>query len=245
LLNLILDLKYRQKYFIINQINITKFKMPYTSIIFDLDGTLLDTLSDIADSVNTVLTMTDFPTYPRDSYKAFLGDGLRNLISRSVPFGIGETRIQRCCETFTRIYSENWMKNCCPYKGIDTMLSNLSAEGIQLAVLSNKPHTFTCLFVDHFFPGNMFERVFGQREGVNKKPDPAGALNIAELFQTRPENILFVGDSDVDMQTGRAAGMGTAGVSWGYRNVTELVANNAEIIVNSPLEIVEYVLSAA
>lgn len=167
------------------------------------------------------------------------------LISRSVPAGTKEILIQNCCEIFAQIYSENWKKNCCPYKGIDIMLSNLSAKGIKLAVLSNKPHAFTCLFADHFFPKDTFEIVSGQRDGVNKKPDPAGALAIAGLLQTHPENILFVGDSDVDIQTGRNAGMGTVGVSWGYRNVTELLANNAEIIVNSPLEIVKYVLSAA
>lgn len=218
--------------------------MSYTSIIFDLDGTLLDTLTDIADSVNTVLTVNGFPTYPRDSYKSFLGDGLHNLISRSVPVGTGENIIQNCCETFTQIYSESWKKNCYPYEGIEIMLSDLSAGKIKLAVLSNKPHAFTCLFVDHFFPKGMFEIVYGHRDGVNKKPDPAGAIAIAEILQTGCENILFVGDSDVDIQTGRSAGMGTAGVSWGYRTVAELKANNAEIIVNRPSEIVEYALPA-
>jgi phosphoglycolate phosphatase len=217
--------------------------MLYSSIIFDLDGTLLDTLQDIAESVNSVLTLNGFPPHPCESYKVFIGNGLYNLILRSVPAGTSESIIRKCCDAFDSIYSKNWRNNCCPYKGINTMLADLSGQGITLAVLSNKPHAFTCLFVDQFFPKNVFEIVFGQRDDVKKKPDPAGALAIAGLLQTQPENILFVGDSDVDIQTGRNAGMGTAGVSWGYRNVDELAANNAEIIVNSPLEIVEYVLS--
>lgn len=219
--------------------------MLYSSIIFDLDGTLLDTLTDITESVNEVLVINDFPTCSRENYKSFIGDGLHNLISRSVPDGTKESIIGDCCKKFTEIYSENWKKNCCPFTGINTMLTDLSARQIKLAVLSNKPHAFTRLFVDEFFPEDMFEIVFGQREGVNKKPHPAGALAIAEFLQTQPENILFVGDSDVDIQTGNAAGMGTAGVSWGYRNVSELIENNAQIIVNSPSEIVEYVLSAS
>jgi len=218
--------------------------MLYSSIIFDLDGTLLDTLTDIAESVNTVLTMNNFPTCSRENYKTFIGDGLHNLLSRSVPDGTQESVIVDCCEKFVEIYSENWKKNCCPFEGINTMLADLSARHIKLAVLSNKPHAFTRLFVEEFFHEDMFEIVFGQREGVNKKPHPAGALAIAEFLQTHPENILFVGDSNVDIQTGKAAGMGTAGVSWGYRSVTELIENNAKVIVNNPLEIVEYVLSA-
>jgi len=124
------------------------------------------------------------------------------------------------------------------------MLANLSDQGIKLAVLSNKPHEFTCLFVDQFFPKDMFRVIYGQRDGVEKKPHPAGAFDICRILHSRPENILFVGDSDVDIQTGRAAGMGTAGVSWGYRNVKELIENKADIVVNRPSEIVKYVLSA-
>lgn len=219
--------------------------MIYSSIIFDLDGTLLDTLTDIAESVNEVLTIKNFPTCSRENYKTFIGDGLHNLILRSVPDGTKESIIADCCKKFTEIYSENWKKNCCPFLGINTMLTDLSARQIKMAVLSNKPHAFTRLFVEEFFPEDMFEIVFGQRDGVNKKPHPAGALAIAEFLQTQPENILFVGDSDVDIQTGNAAGMGTAGVSWGYRNISELLENNAQVIVNSPSEIVEYVLSAS
>jgi len=218
--------------------------MFYSSIIFDLDGTLLDTLTDIAESINTVLTMNNFPNQTRENYKTFLGNGLYNLISRCVPTGTEKTVVQSCCETFTKIYSENWKKNSCPYKGINTMLSCLSAKEFKLAVLSNKPHDFTCLFVDQFFPHDTFKIVFGQKDRMHKKPHPDGAIAIAEFLKTRPENILFIGDSEVDIQTGKAAGMGTVGVSWGYRNVSELINNTPEVIVNNPMEIVEYVLSA-
>ncbi len=218
--------------------------MTYSTIIFDLDGTLLDTLTDIAESINLVLINYGFPSHSNESYKLFLGNGLYNLITKSVPENTAKSVIQDCSEIFKKIYSDNWKNNCCPYDGINTMLANLSDQGIKLAVLSNKPHAFTCLFVNEFFPKDMFRAVFGQRDGVEKKPHPTGALDIARILQSRPENTLFVGDSDVDIQTGRAAGMGTVGVSWGYRSVEELIENRAEIIVNRPSEIVKHVLSA-
>ena len=219
--------------------------MVYSSVIFDLDGTLLDTLTDIVESINTVLTEHDFPVHSSKTYKTFLGSGLHNLITRSVPKNTPESVISKCCGSFTDIYSKTWMKNCYPYKGINTMLNSLSHEEIKLAVLSNKPHVFTRLFVDRFFPKNLFSAVFGQRDEVEKKPHPAGALIIASILGQPPEQTLFVGDSDIDIKTGKAAGMGTIGVSWGYRTVRELVENKADIIANSPLEIMEYVLSAA
>lgn len=218
--------------------------MTYLSIIFDLDGTLLDTLDNIVESVNMVLTSHGFPPHRNEDYKKHFGNGLHNLISQSVPKATGKSVIRDCCGEFVEIYSKNWKENCCPYKGINTMLTDLSDQGIKLAVLSNKPHAFTCMFVDEFFDKEIFQLVFGQRDEVEKKPHPAGALNIATLLQIQPEKILFIGDSDVDIMTGKAAGMGTAGVSWGYRTVQELMENKADIIVNSPMEIVEYVLSA-
>ena len=219
--------------------------MPYSSIIFDLDGTLLDTLTDIAESVNSVLALNGFPIHSRDGYADFLGDGLHNLITRSVPADTPKFIIDECCLSFTEIYSKNWKNNGRLYKGIDIMLAKLLEQGVRCTVLSNKPHAFTCMFIDHFFKEGIFEIVFGQREGVEKKPDPAGAIAISEFLKIKPEDILFVGDSDVDIQTGKAAGMGTVGVSWGYRTVAELKKNNADIIVNNPLEIIKYVLSVA
>jgi len=218
--------------------------MKYLSIIFDLDGTLLDTLTDLAETANEVLKRYKFPPHRHSAYKNFIGDGLVVLMQRITPPGTEEKVIQQCCDVFTRLYSQSWNRNCCPYEGINDMLSALKSRGIKLNVLSNKPHEFTKHFVDEFFPGELFSMVYGQRNGFAKKPDPAVALQIAGECGVNPREMLFVGDSAVDIRTGKAAGMVTAGVSWGFRSVQELMENNADVIVNSPLELEQYVLSA-
>ena len=164
-------------------------------------------------------------------------------MKRITPVGTEEVLLQQCCKLFTELYSQNWKRNSCPYIGINDMLSALKSHGVKLAVLSNKPHEFTKLFVDECFPGELFSIVYGQREGFPKKPDPAVALEIAAQFGVHPQDTLFVGDSGVDIMTGKAADMMTAGVSWGFRSVQELTDNNADIIVHNPLELERYVLS--
>jgi phosphoglycolate phosphatase len=217
--------------------------MSYLSVIFDLDGTLLDTLDDLAATCNEVLEYHNFPTHPVVAFKTFVGDGLQILMHKITPVGTSEMVLQQCCELFTKRYSQNWKRNSCPYDGINDMLSALKGHGVMLAVLSNKPHEFTKLFVDEFFPQGFFSIVCGQRHGFPKKPDPMVALNIAIQLGVLPRETLFVGDSGVDIMTGKAAEMGTVGVSWGFRSVEELTENNADIIVNSPLELEKYVLS--
>jgi phosphoglycolate phosphatase len=218
--------------------------MPCLSVIFDLDGTLLDTLADLAETCNLVLEGHHFPTHSADNYKNFVGDGLQMLMKRITPVGTEDRIIQQCCISFSRLYSQRWKRNSCPYEGINDMLSALKRQGVMLAVLSNKPHEFTRLFVDEFFPHGQFSIVYGQRDGFPKKPDPTVALEIASRFGTRPQDTLFVGDSGVDIQTGKAAGMLTAGVSWGFRSRQELTENNADILVHNPLELQQYVLSS-
>jgi len=218
--------------------------MTYSSVIFDLDGTLLDTLTDLAETGNDVLDKYNFPRHRQDAYKHFVGDGLAVLMQRITPPGTTEKVLQQCCTLFTELYSQNWRRNSCPYAGINDMLSALKSRAVLLTVLSNKPHEFTRYLIDEFFPEKPFAMVYGQRNGFPKKPDPTVALQIAKECGTRPQEMLFVGDSAVDIRTGNAAGMATAGVSWGFRSVQELMENNADVIVNSPLELEQYVLSA-
>ncbi len=217
--------------------------MTCLSVIFDLDGTLLDTLVDLAETCNEVLLHHNFPTHSTLAYKEFVGYGLRVLMKKSTPAGTEDRIIHQCCALFSELYSRNWKRNSCPYAGISDMLSALKAHGVKLAVLSNKPHDFTRLFVYEFFVPGQFSIVYGQRDGFPKKPDPTVALEIASRFAIRPQEMLFVGDSGVDIQTGKAAGMQTAGVSWGFRSRQELAKNNADILVHNPLELQQYVLS--
>ncbi|MGB3211962.1 MAG: HAD family hydrolase [Desulforhopalus sp.] len=217
--------------------------MTYSSVIFDLDGTLLDTLADIASTCNDVLAYHNYPPHPTIAYKTFVGDGLQSLIRKITPVDTEESVIHQCCSIFIEQYSRNWLRNTCPYEGIGDMVSALKKHGIKLAVLSNKPHEFTEKFVEQFFPRGLFTLVYGQRDGFPKKPDPTVALEITRLLGVRPQDSLFVGDSAVDILTGRAAGMATAGVAWGFRTVQELTENKANIIVHHPLELQNHVLS--
>lgn len=211
------------------------------SILFDLDGTLLDSLDDLADAVNSVLLNRGFPVHPTEAYRFFVGDGLFPLIQRAVPIGISEDVVRKCCEEFAFFYNKCWHTKSTLYSGIMEMLLELSREGVILGILSNKPDGFTQTIVKHFFPNNPFGYVAGHKEDIAKKPDPAGALYAAQRLGVLPEATFFVGDTAIDIQTGKNAGMKTIGVTWGFRPETELLANNADKIVYSPKEIIDYV----
>jgi phosphoglycolate phosphatase len=214
----------------------------FRAIIFDLDGTLLDTLADIGDSVNRMLAEYGFPGHTMDDYTRFIGNGIKMLVIRAMPV---ETRsgdlVDACVRRAREIYWQNWNHKTRPYDGIPELLHRLKIMRLPLAVLSNKPHDFTVRYVDAYFDSQTFKMVMGQNDHFPVKPDPASALNIARQIDLPPSSFLFVGDSAVDMQTAAAAGMFSVGVAWGFRGVKELRENGCRALVNHPREILPLV----
>ncbi|VAW41574.1 Phosphoglycolate phosphatase [hydrothermal vent metagenome] len=217
--------------------------MKYQGVIFDLDGTLLDTLEDLAFAANSTLAAFGFPQHQTADYRYFVGEGLNILMRRIIPpSAVSGEMVQNCMKKFSEIYKECWNIHTVPYRGVPEMIAGLSAAGVKLAVLSNKPHAFTQICVKSFFPNHPFLYVYGQRDGIAKKPDPAGALELAARMKLSVDNILYVGDTATDMQTGNRAGMKTIGVEWGFRDREELEKNKAWKIAAAPAEIVSYVI---
>ncbi len=210
----------------------------FDAVIFDLDGTLLDTLKDLGDAMNRVLKAHGWPEHPESAYKKFVGNGATRLIERAVP---GDARtpevIKECLREFLDDYSQNWAVNTKPYPGIPELLEGLQGHQIIMSVLSNKIHDFTLMCVNRFLPSFTFAQVLGEREGIPKKPDPAGALEIVQETGIPAEKTLYVGDTAIDMQTARAAGMFAVGVLWGFRERDELEENGADALVERPEEI--------
>ena len=208
------------------------------AVIFDLDGTLLNTLADIGDSVNRMLMEYGFAEHTLDDYRRFIGNGLKKLVTRALPLaGRSEEMVNACFQRARAIYWDNWNRRTMPYNGILNLLSALAEKNIAMAVLSNKPHDFTVRYIDAYFEQGMFAVVMGQGDRFPAKPDPAAALDIARRLDIVPAAFLFVGDSAVDMQTANAAGMHAVGASWGFRGPRELAQNGCRSLVEHPLEI--------
>lgn len=214
--------------------------MVYKAVLFDLDGTLLDTLEDIADSANRVLAEMGLPEHPLDSYRYFVGNGLMTLMERVVPADKRDQRtIASVAEAFRKDYGGNWHMKSRPYAGVHRMLQGLLEHDLELAVLSNKPQVFTVLCVERLLVGIPFHPVFGQREGVPRKPDPAGALEVARELGVDPEQFLYIGDTSTDMQTAKNAGMVAVGALWGFRTEEELRTNGADHLIATPVDLLE------
>lgn len=217
--------------------------MRFSAVLFDLDGTLLDTLEDIADACNAVLASLGRPTHATANYKQFVGEGVRRLFEKALPEGSRDAQaIETCAARFADEYGRRWKQKTRPYAGIDELLAALRRAGLPLAVLSNKPQEFTEKSVAHFFPAGTFACVLGQRDGVPRKPDPAAAWEIAAKLGLPPERIAYLGDSPIDMETAVRAGMHPIGAVWGFRSREELLSNGAAALVSHPRELLPLVL---
>ncbi|MBM7865974.1 HAD hydrolase-like protein [Heliobacterium gestii] len=216
--------------------------MAYKAVLFDLDGTLLDTLADLADSMNRVLARAGFPVHPVDAYRYFVGDGLATLVKRVLPEDCCDDETQRrCLAEMQSEYGQHWAVKTGPYAGVVDMIDGLASRGLPMAVLSNKPHDWTVEMTDYYFPQRPFSIVFGQRPSVPKKPDPSGALEIAERLRFAPADILYLGDTNTDMQTATGAGMAAIGVLWGFRPAGELLSSGAQRLIGHPSEIFQVI----
>ncbi|MGD1010533.1 MAG: HAD family hydrolase [Candidatus Aminicenantales bacterium] len=213
----------------------------YKAVIFDLDGTLLDTIDDIAVAMNRVLEMRDLGSYPIEAYKALVGDGVEELVRRAFSsHPLTDEEIAGIVRDFRREYGLCWRDHSRPYSGVPELLEELARKGTKTAVLSNKSHPFTKIMTGELLAHHRFDVVRGAMPGVPLKPDPRPALMIASEMGVPPAAVVFLGDTNVDMLTAVAAGMLPVGALWGFRSAEELKAGGAAALLASPLEILPY-----
>ena len=210
------------------------------AIIFDLDGTLLNTIMDLSETVNIVLQKHSFPLHSIEEYKYFLGKGIVVLCRKAFPAEINEGDFQQYLKEVEDVYKVRQTLKTRPFDGITEMLKELNNLGIKIAILSNKPHEFTGTTVGHYFPNIKFEVIYGARDGFERKPSPDSPLEIAKIMNLKPEELYFVGDSETDIKTGRNANMHSIGVEWGYRKKLELEEAGATYIISRPSDILKY-----
>jgi len=203
-------------------------------LIFDLDGTLVDSLQGIAASLNHALALSGLPTHSRETVRGFIGNGARVLIQRAAPKDAEDALLDTVEHAFKTDYDHAWQTGTIIYPGIIDLLESLQSRGYPLAVLSNKPHPFTEAIVSQLFPSIRFSAVLGQRIGIPHKPDPAGALEISATLRLNPENCSVIGDSTMDLETARNAGMQAIAVTWGFHDREQLIAAGATLIADDP-----------
>lgn len=213
-------------------------------IVFDLDGTLLDTIDDISDSVNNVLRRYGHREHPVDSYRQFVGEGFGNLIKRAVPEGLlqDEAYMKQILHIAREEYSHLMKNKSHPYEGVRELVSFLRKKAVHLSVLSNKPHPYTVDIVNHYFPDVSFYYIAGAVPDKPIKPDPACAFEAADAMGLSPGECAFIGDSFVDIRTGKNAGMLSLGAAWGFRGRKELEDAGADYVADTPHELHQYLM---
>ncbi|HEX8819206.1 MAG TPA: HAD family hydrolase [Archangium sp.] len=217
--------------------------MHLRAALFDLDGTLVDSLHDIAAAMNHALAQHGLPVHPLPAYRHFVGEGVRVMVARAVPADREDAQAG-VMASYKAFYAEHLLDRTRPYPGVLEVLSRLAGEGVKLAVLSNKPDAATRQLVGALLPDVPFGAVYGERAEVPRKPDPTAALGIAAELGVEPGDCAFVGDTAVDMTTARGAGMYGVGVTWGFRGVEELQAHGARALAHTADELLQALLGA-
>lgn len=212
--------------------------MKYDAVVFDLDGTLIDTLEDLKDSVNFALQKFGFPSRNLDEIRSFVGNGVKRLVYLSVPEGTGEATSEKCLEIFKEHYKSNSRNKTAPYDGIPEMLERVKAAGFKTAVVTNKIQDAAIEIIRSFF-GDVIDVIIGQIDGVAQKPEPDGVWLALEKLGVSKEKAVYIGDSEVDCMTAHNAGLPCIGVTWGFRSREVLEDNKAEFIVESPEKIMD------
>jgi phosphoglycolate phosphatase len=213
----------------------------YKAIIFDLDGTLINSIPDIADSMNTVLADYGYPQYRYDQYKYFVGNGIRRLVERCVPPEHSTPEnVENVFRTMVAVYGNNCTNRTRVYEGICELLDGLAAKEIKMAILSNKTDSITQKICRKLFRNWHFDIILGATDSFPKKPNPASALFIADSISVFPSDIFYLGDTSIDMETANAVGCFPAGTAWGFRPAEELISFGAKFIANSPADCLQF-----
>ena len=212
------------------------------AVIFDLDGTLSDSIQSIKYSGDKAMEAFGYGPFSVEQYKYFVGDGAANLVRRALEAG-GDTKLSHFEEAYglyREIFKENCMFRVRPYEGIRELLAALKAQEVKIAVLSNKPHAETVNVIESLFGKGCFDVIQGQKENVAIKPNPEGAFRILALLGLDTSEVVYLGDTATDMKTGKNAGFFTVGALWGFRDRQELEENGADAIISHPLELLRY-----
>lgn len=213
----------------------------YQAVIFDLDGTLLNTIGDLADSCNYVLTAKGYPTFSTVQYKKFVGNGAAILMKRIHPEGTSQAELDEALAQFTVYYNAHKDIQTAPYEGIPELLNKLKSRGLRLCVLSNKPHEISTQIVKQYFGEDTFDIIMGKSPDFPVKPAPVSCNYLIGRLGLAKHNVLYVGDSNVDMQTARNADLTSCGVCWGFRSEAELRAEGAAFLAHTPDDIFDII----
>ncbi len=211
-------------------------------VIFDLDGTLLDTLGDLADCTNAVLVRYGYPAQPEENYRYYVGDGAWNQMRRALGGNADEETVVKVHTDYMALYAANCMRRTAPYPGIEALLAHLKADGCLLAVCSNKPDARTKEMIAHYFP-DVFDCVIGHTEGAPVKPDPGIVRQILEALNAEEARVFYVGDTATDVKTAKNAALPCAGVLWGFRDRAELEGAGADYICKTPDDLYSIITS--